>query len=76
MRVKQAAALLEVSQSTVYAVIACGRLRCCRVGLGRGAIRISADHARPGWFRRTNTERVRNLREKEWQKCARELRTD
>jgi excisionase family DNA binding protein len=43
MRVKQAAAVLEVSPSTVYALVATGRLRCYRVGLGRGAIRISAE---------------------------------
>lgn len=41
MTVKQAAARLEVSTATVYALIAGGRLRCTRIGLGRGVIRIS-----------------------------------
>jgi len=39
--VKQAATRLEVSQATVYALVAAGKLRCSRVGLGRGVIRIS-----------------------------------
>jgi excisionase family DNA binding protein len=43
MRVREAARLLEVSPSTVYALIAAGRLRCSRVGLGRGVIRISQE---------------------------------
>ena len=41
MTVKQAAVRLEVSVSTVYGLIAAGKLRCSRVGLGRGVIRIS-----------------------------------
>jgi excisionase family DNA binding protein len=44
MTVKQVAAELAVSPTTVYALVASGRLRCYRVGMGRGAIRISADH--------------------------------
>jgi excisionase family DNA binding protein len=42
--VKQAAARLEVSPATVYALVAAGKLRCVRVGLGRGAIRILEAH--------------------------------
>ena len=43
MRVKDAAVKLEVSIATVYSLVAAGRLRCCRVGMGRGAIRISEE---------------------------------
>jgi excisionase family DNA binding protein len=42
--VKAAAQRLEVSTSTIYALVAAGKLRCHRVGLGRGAIRISEEH--------------------------------
>jgi excisionase family DNA binding protein len=41
--VRQAADRLEVSQSTVYGLIAAGKLRCARVGVGRGVIRIQED---------------------------------
>lgn len=44
MTVKQAAARLEVSAATVYGLVAAGKLRCHRVGLGRGCIRISEEH--------------------------------
>ena len=44
MKVKEAAARLEVSAATVYGLVAAGKLRCYRVGLGRGCIRISEDH--------------------------------
>lgn len=43
MTVKQAAVRLEVSAATVYALIAAGRLRCHRIGLGRGCIRLSEE---------------------------------
>lgn len=43
MTVRQAAERLEVSQSTVYALVAAGLLACSRIGLGRGCIRISAE---------------------------------
>ncbi len=43
MTVKQAAERLEVSSATVYALVASGRLRCNRIGIGRGAIRISEE---------------------------------
>jgi excisionase family DNA binding protein len=42
--VRQAADRLEVSQSTVYGLIAAGKLRCARIGLGRGVIRIQEEH--------------------------------
>jgi excisionase family DNA binding protein len=38
--VKNVAERLRISQGTVYAAIADGRLRCYRLGKGRGAIRI------------------------------------
>jgi excisionase family DNA binding protein len=41
LRVRDVAGQLEVSASTVYGLIAAGKLRCTRVGLGRGVIRIS-----------------------------------
>jgi excisionase family DNA binding protein len=44
VRVKEAAVRLEVSPATVYGLVAAGKLRCHRVGLGRGAIRISEEH--------------------------------
>jgi excisionase family DNA binding protein len=44
MTVKQAASRLEVSVSTIYGLVSAGRLRCIRVGLGRGAIRIQDEH--------------------------------
>jgi excisionase family DNA binding protein len=42
--VRQTAARLEVSVSTVYGLIAAGKLRCYRIGNGRGAIRIDETH--------------------------------
>jgi excisionase family DNA binding protein len=42
--VRQAAARLEVSVSTVYSLVAAGKLRCYRIGNGRGAIRIDEVH--------------------------------
>ena len=44
MKIKQAAARLELSQTTVYALVAAGKLRCYRVGVGRGQIRIAEEH--------------------------------
>jgi excisionase family DNA binding protein len=44
MRVREAAQRLDVSQATVYALVASGKLRCHRVGMGRGCIRISEEH--------------------------------
>ena len=44
MTVREAAKRLEVSPSTVYALIAGGLIRCKRYGLGRGCIRISDEH--------------------------------
>jgi excisionase family DNA binding protein len=42
--VKQAAVRLEVSSATIYGLVAAGKLKCHRVGLGRGAIRITEEH--------------------------------
>lgn len=44
MDVKEAAARLEVSSATVYALVAAGKLRAYRIGLGKGRIRISEEH--------------------------------
>lgn len=41
--VKQAAKRLGVSVSLIYALVAAGRLRHYRVGLGRGTIRIDEE---------------------------------
>ena len=43
MTVKEAAARLEVSPATIYAMITAGKLGHRRVGLGRGVIRISEE---------------------------------
>lgn len=43
MRVRDVAARLEVSPSLVYQLIAAGKLRCTRHGLGRGTVRISEE---------------------------------
>jgi excisionase family DNA binding protein len=40
LTVKQAAERLAVSQHTIYDLIEVGRLRCKRIGMGRGTIRI------------------------------------
>lgn len=40
MNVRQAAAMLECSVTTTYALLRAGRLPHRRVGLGRGAIRV------------------------------------
>ena len=44
MSVKEAAARLGVSKTTVYSLVAARKLRCYRVGLGRGCIRIGEEH--------------------------------
>jgi excisionase family DNA binding protein len=44
LTVKQAAGRLEVSQATVYSLVAAGKLRCVRIGNKRGVIRILDDH--------------------------------
>jgi excisionase family DNA binding protein len=44
MTVKQAAARLEVSVATTYGLIASGKLRCYRIGNGRGVVRIADEH--------------------------------
>jgi excisionase family DNA binding protein len=44
LTVRQAAARLEVSSTTIYGLVAAGKLGCIRVGLGRGAIRITEAH--------------------------------
>jgi excisionase family DNA binding protein len=41
--VKEAAIKLEVSPALVYSLAASGKLRYCRVGHGRGRIRIPED---------------------------------
>jgi excisionase family DNA binding protein len=43
VRVKEAAIRLEVGVGTVYALVAAGKLRCYRVGVGRGTIRVSEE---------------------------------
>lgn len=42
--VSEIAARLRCSLSNVYNLIAAGKLRCYRVGRGRGAIRVSERH--------------------------------
>jgi excisionase family DNA binding protein len=43
MTVRQAAERLEISPSLVYSLISSGKLRHCRVGHGRGRLRIPDD---------------------------------
>jgi excisionase family DNA binding protein len=43
MTVRQAARRLEVAPSTVYSLIAAGKLQASRHGVKRGTIRISED---------------------------------
>lgn len=43
MTVKQAAERLEISPGLVYALVASGKIRHERHGLGRGAIRITEE---------------------------------
>lgn len=42
--VKEVAHRLEVSSATVYSLIGAGRLRCYRIGAGRGVIRVGEEH--------------------------------
>jgi excisionase family DNA binding protein len=42
-KVKVVAERLQCSQATIYALIASGRLRCYRIGTGRGALRVSEE---------------------------------
>jgi excisionase family DNA binding protein len=44
MNVSEAAKRLEVSRATIYGLIACGKLKCARVGVKRGVIRIQDAH--------------------------------
>lgn len=46
MKVKEAAAIMEVSPAVVYQLVAAGKLKHYRVGNGRGVIRIGEDHVR------------------------------
>jgi excisionase family DNA binding protein len=41
--VREAAKRLEASESLVYSLVAAGKLRYCRIGHGRGRIRIPED---------------------------------
>jgi excisionase family DNA binding protein len=44
VKVKEVAERLEVSQDTIYSLVAAGKLRCIRVGVGRGTIRVTEEH--------------------------------
>ncbi len=44
MKVKEVAERLEVSATTIYALVSDGKLRHYRVGQGRGCIRIAEEH--------------------------------
>lgn len=43
MTIQEVARRLEVSASLAYRLIASGKLRCCRHGVGRGVIRVSEE---------------------------------
>lgn len=44
--VEDVAKLLNVAKSTVYSLVESGKLRCYRIGRGRGTVRISEEHLR------------------------------
>jgi excisionase family DNA binding protein len=44
LTVKAVADRLEVCATTIYGLIASGKLKCYRIGSGRGVMRISEDH--------------------------------
>ena len=44
LTVKETASRLNVSAASIYAMISVGKLGCHRIGVGRGAIRISEEH--------------------------------
>lgn len=46
MRVAEVARRLDVSAKTVYSLLEGGRLRCYRVGNGRGSYRVTEEHLR------------------------------
>ncbi len=46
LTVAEAAERLRVSRSTVYALAASGKLKCCRIGMGRGVLRFTEDQIR------------------------------
>lgn len=58
MTVKQAALRLEVSPATIYGLVASGRLKCYRIGAGRGVIRIAEEHVSE-YLRTAETEPAR-----------------
>lgn len=43
LTVQEVAGLLRVSQSLVYQLVDAGRIACHRIGIGRGAIRVSRE---------------------------------
>jgi excisionase family DNA binding protein len=43
MKVRECAKRLDISISLVYGLIATGKLKCTRHGMGRGTIRISEE---------------------------------
>lgn len=43
MKVSEVAKRLEVSPALVYSLCAVGKLKCHRIGLGRGCIRVSEE---------------------------------
>lgn len=46
MTVKQAAQQLQVCSGSVYGLLLAGKLKCYRIGSGRGVYRISDEHLR------------------------------
>lgn len=44
--VKQVAEQLNISATCVYQLVSTGKLACHRIGIGRGAIRVSEDDLR------------------------------
>ena len=46
LKVRDTAERLNVSESCVYQLVEAGKLACHRIGIGRGAIRISEEDIR------------------------------
>jgi excisionase family DNA binding protein len=53
--VKQVSERLGVSATLIYSLVSSGKLRCYRVGNGRGVIRISDEHV-SAYLRETELE--------------------
>ena len=56
LKPRQLAERLNVSISTVYCLVEAGRIACHRIGVGRGAVRVSEEQLAE-YLEETKTER-------------------